>query len=73
MWSLQKRIETAKAEIERIKGDSRNHYVPEGEFSSKLRPERVAEVRALRERIRGWEKQIAGADQKPVNFSRSAA
>jgi hypothetical protein len=60
VYALRQRIEVATREIERIKADSRNRYVPEGEFASKLLPEKATEVRGLRDRIRGWEHEIVG-------------
>jgi uncharacterized small protein (DUF1192 family) len=64
VWELQQRIEAAQKEIDRIGANPSNKEQVPDSFERRLRPEPMAQVRALQARIQSMRAELAGVERK---------
>jgi hypothetical protein len=62
VWHLEKRMEAARREIDRIQANPDNKMQVEDSFDRVLKPEHMAKVKALKASISAMRQQMAGVE-----------
>ena len=62
VWHLEKRMEAARREIDRIQANPHNKVQVEDSFDRVLKPEHMAKVKALKASISQMRQQLAGVE-----------
>jgi hypothetical protein len=62
VWHLEKRMEAARREIDRIQANPDNKMQVEDSFDRVLKPEHMAKVKALKASISQMRQQLAGVE-----------
>ena len=62
VWHLEKRMEAARREIDRIQANPHNKMQVEDSFDRVLKPEHMAKVKALKASISAMRQQMAGVE-----------
>lgn len=65
VWSLEKRVDEAQKEIERLKANPSNKVFAEDSWERRLKPEVQSRVEELRQKIDAWRRQLR--QEEPAN------